>query len=214
MRLRRMLGRRLLISVALIAVIALIEASLLARVLIHASAQSREYADLVKVPACRVALVLGARVYPNGRLSPLLRDRLDRAVDLYRAGKVKKLLMSGDNRFTHYSEPDRMKEYAVAHGVPACDVAADYAGRRTYDSVCRAKRIFGQDELVVVTQSFHLDRAIFYCDHLGVKAYGVPSDSHPVYMRTLIREFPSCLGAFADIYLRHPHPVMGKKEHI
>ena len=213
MRLRRILRRRAFARMLVIAFIALVEMSLVARVWIHSATQSRVY-SAAKVPPCRVALVLGALVYPSGRLSSVLRERVDKAVFLYKAGKVEKLLMSGDNRFTHYNEPDRMKDYAVAHGVPACDVATDYSGRRTYDSVCRARRIFGQDKLIVVTQSFHLNRALFYCDHLGVKAYGVASDVDPIPLRCLIREYPSCLGALVDTYLRQPHPVMGRRESI
>lgn len=213
MRLRRVLGRRRIVGMMLVAFIALVEVSLLTRIWIHDTAQSRIY-SVAKVPHCRVALVLGALVHPNGHLSSTLRDRVDKSIELYKAGKVEKLLMSGDNRFTHYNEPDRMKEYAIAHGVPACDVACDYAGRRTYDSVCRAKRIFGQNELIIVTQTFHLYRALFYCDHLGVKAYGVASDVSATPVRSLVREYPGCLNAVADVYLLHPHPVMGKKEHI
>ena len=152
---------------------------------------------------------------PNGELSTLLRDRVDAGIDLYRAGKVRKLLMSGDNRFTHYNEPDRMREYAISCGVPAADIGCDYAGRRTYDSIYRAKYIFGLDSIIVVSQRFHLDRAIFLCKHLGIDAYALAADrpghDNP---RVAIREIPACLFGLVDVYIRQPHPIMGRKETI
>ncbi|MHB1001116.1 MAG: SanA/YdcF family protein [Armatimonadota bacterium] len=166
----------------------------------------------------RVAVVLGAKVYPDGRLSLLLSDRVNKAVALYKAGKVEKILMSGDNRFAHYDEPTRMAEYAIRKGVDPDDVAMDFAGRRTYDSVYRAKHIFGLDGCIIVSQGFHLDRAIFLCRKLGIDGYGVAADEH-MYMGgrvrfARIREIPACLSALADVYLLHPRPVMGRRERI
>ena len=135
---------------------------------------------LADAPARRVAIVLGARVYPNGRLSGMLRDRVDTAIELYKAGKVQKLLMTGDNSHVDYNEPDAMKAYAVAQGVPAADIQPDYGGRRTYDSCYRAKAVFQVDEAIVVTQGFHLSRVLFLCTELGVDAVGVPGGSAPV----------------------------------
>src|SRR5258708_11414714 len=127
------------------------------------------FTDVSAVPAARVALVLGAGVHRDRRPSPILADRIKAAVALYKAGKVKKLLMSGDNRVANYNEPDVMKKMALDLGVPKEDVQVDYAGRRTYDSCWRAKYIFSQDNLIVVTQSFHMPRALFLCEMLGVK---------------------------------------------
>jgi SanA protein len=185
-----------------------------ARIWLHVSARNRIYSEIANVPQCRVALVLGARVRSNGKLSLLLQDRVDKAIELYQAGKVDKLLMSGDNRFDHYNEPKRMQEYAIACGVPEEDIAMDFAGRRTYDSVYRAKHIFGVDKLTVVTQSFHLDRALYYCSHLGVKACGMKADERPVRLRTLIREIPGSLGAMMEVRFWEPRPIMGEREKI
>lgn len=211
----RTVARKILVRRTMKLFSALVLASIVARYWMHSRVTDRVYTDVSKVPACPVALVLGAKVYPDGRLSPLLRDRVDKAIELYKAGKARKLLMSGDNRFVCYNEPKRMRDYAVAHGVPAEDVAMDFAGRRTYDSVFRAKFIFGQNRLIVVSQAFHLDRALFYCDRIGVKeAYGVSADAHPTSVKTLVREVPGSLGALLDVRVLSPRPIMGKREKI
>ena len=198
-----------------VAVAVLLGMPICARLWVYAVARSRVYADVNRVPKCRVAVVLGCKVHHNGKPSTLLADRVKTAVALYSAGKVDKLLMSGDNRVIRYNEPQRMQEYAVKLGVPAEDVVMDFAGRRTYDSIYRAKHIFGLKRFVVVSQRFHLDRALFISRKLGLDAYGVMADS-PRHRnaRAEIREFPACIGALVDTYLRQPHPVMGKKERI
>lgn len=171
------------------------------------------YERVQDVPDRPVALVLGAEVYPDGRLSAVLRDRVDASIALYRVGKVQRLLFSGDNRFAHYNEPQRMFEYAVAQGVPAEVIVLDYAGRRTYDSCYRAGVIFGLEGAVVVTQAFHLDRALFLCERLGLDVVGLASDRQ-VYPRRLrawwqVREVLATLLAWWDVGVAHPIPVLG-----
>lgn len=166
------------------------------------------------VPAARVALVLGARVFPDGRLSSMLRDRVDRAVALYKAGKVDKILMSGDNSSAEYNEPGAMMARAIALGVPAADVQPDYGGRRTYDSCYRARAIFGVEEVIIVTQQFHLPRAIFLCESLGINATGVVADQRLYSQRAVawseLREVPATLLALIDAIRRVPPPVLGE----
>lgn len=186
-----------------------------ARIWVHASARGRIYTNPAAVPHHSVALVLGARVWRNGKPSTLLRDRLDTAISLYKAGKVDKLLMSGDNRFTHYNEPKRMRDYAIQHGVASDDVAMDFAGRRTYDSVYRARHIFGLKSIVIVSQRSHVERALFLSKRLGVDACGVCADVKKHWnAKMTVREIPACVSAVIDVYVRHPKPVMGKKERI
>lgn len=103
------------------------------------------------VPARRVAIVFGAQVKKDGTPSVVLRDRVETAVALYKSGKVEKLLMSGDNRFVDYNEPEAMRRYALALGMPEADIVLDYAGRRTYDTCYRAKEIFGMNSALLVT---------------------------------------------------------------
>jgi len=161
----------------------------------------------------RVAIVFGARIYPDGRPSSMLRDRVETAVQLYQAGKVEKLLFSGDNRFENYDEPGSMMEYALERGVPAEDMQPDYAGRRTYDTCYRAREIFGLDSAVLVTQEFHLPRALFTCDRLGLEVVGVAADLQPYSRRSLVwsnlREIPALTAALVDVLRQKPPPVLG-----
>jgi len=163
----------------------------------------------------RVAVVFGARVYPDGRLSPMLRDRVETAVQLYHAGKVDRLLLSGDNRFSNYDEPGRMAEYAVERGVPEAAIQTDYGGRRTYDTCYRAKDIFGLQSAILVTQRFHLPRALYTCRQIGLNAVGVAADLQPYARRSLVwselREVPALLAAAFDVARRAPPPVLGDR---
>ena len=148
----------------------------------------------------------------------MLRDRVETAVQLYQEGKVVKLLMSGDNRFTYYNEPEAMREYALQLGMPDKDIVLDYAGRRTYDTCFRAREIFGIKNAVLVTQLFHLPRAIYTCNMLGVDSVGVEAD-HAFYRKiTLLfwnmRELPATLTALVEVHLTHPQPVLGNPEPI
>lgn len=168
---------------------------------------------LETVPPARVAIVFGARVYSNGYLSGMLRDRVDTAIDLYKAGKVQKLLVSGDNRFANYNEPGAMMAYAIAHGVTPADIQPDYGGRRTYDTCYRAQAIFQVQEAILVTQAFHLPRALYLCDQLGIKTSGVVADRQLYRASALVwsetRELPALLAALFDVIRHAPPPVMG-----
>ena len=167
-----------------------------------------------EIPAERVAIVFGARVHSDGRLSAMLQDRVEIAVQLYESGRVQKLLLSGDNRFADYDEPGRMMAYAIRRGVPAEDIQPDYAGRRTYDTCYRAKAIFQLDSAVLVSQEFHLPRALFTCRNLGIEAVGVPADLrryHPVSIRwSTAREFLATIWALFDVIRQKPAPVLGQ----
>jgi SanA protein len=158
----------------------------------------------------RTAVVFGAAVYPGGRLSPVLRDRVETAVALYHRGQVDTLLMSGDNRADHYDEPGAMAAYARRRGVPATAIVADGAGLRTYDSCYRARRVFGVETAVLVTQAFHLPRAIFTCRQLGITAVGVAADLRPYrgadWYET--RETAATLVALWDVLWRRPATIM------
>ncbi len=128
-----------------------------------------------------VALVLGAGVWLDNKPSPILEDRIDSGILLLKMGIVDKLVMSGDNRFEWYDEPTSMINYAKEMGVDEKYLQPDYAGRRTYDSCKRIKEIFSQDDVIVITQDFHMDRAIYTCDSLGVKTEGFLSDRDKMY---------------------------------
>jgi SanA protein len=180
---------------------------------IHARAVSRIYTEIGAIPPAPVALVLGAGLWKDGLPTPALYDRVATAVDLYKAGKVKKLLMTGDNRFINYNEPEAMRKLAVQLGVPNEDIVLDYAGRRTYDSCYRAKEIFEVKQVVIVTQRYHLDRSLFLCDAMGVASVGMVADRR-VY-QTLrwweLREVLATAAAWWDVNIVRPEPVLGEK---
>lgn len=169
-------------------------------------------------PTERVAIVFGAGLTRDGYPTSILQDRVETASQLYFAGKVQKLLMSGDNRFDYYNEPGAMRDYAVSLGVPADAIVLDYAGRRTYDTCYRAKAIFGLSSALLVTQPFHLPRALFECNALGVQASGVAADNRhywpPLVWVWNIREQLATVAAFVDVYVSKPIPVLGSPEPI
>ena len=176
-----------------------------------------EYDDIDNIPSRSVAIVFGASVNPNVQLpSAILRDRIITAVDLYNNGKVDKIIMSGDNRVTHYNEPVVMQRYAELLSVPEEDIVLDYAGRRTYDTCYRAKEIFQIDEAILITQKYHLYRALYTCNALGLDSIGV-SASRQEYKNQFfynMREIPATLLAVWQVYVSHPKPILGEKENI
>lgn len=136
-------------------------------------------ADPGAVPPAQVALVLGGGVYPDGTVSPMLADRLEVGLRLYRAGKVGRLLLSGDHGRRGYDEVSAMAAYVERRGIPPEDVFLDHAGFSTYESVYRAREVFGVESAIIVTQGFHLPRALYIAGALGVPATGVASDLRP-----------------------------------
>jgi SanA protein len=170
------------------------------------------------VPATRVAIVFGAGLYPDGSAGPVLSDRVMTAVTLYQQGRVDKLLMSGDNRFVEYNEPEAMRQFALQLGVPNKDIVLDYAGRRTYDTCYRAKAIFGVDEAILVTQSFHLPRALFLCNWFGIESNGVEANNRYFLKRLQafwnFRELFATFQAAWDVMVAKPVPVLGEPEPI
>jgi SanA protein len=124
-------------------------------------------------PSPRVAVVFGASVYGNGALSPILEDRVETAIELYRAHKVDRILVSGDARHPSYNEPKAMYEYLVSHGVASKDVVVDTSGRSTYETCLRAKEVFGLKRAALVSQGFHLSRALYIANQLGLDSVGM-----------------------------------------
>lgn len=141
----------------------------------HASAGPR-LRTTADAPAAEVAMVFGAGLLWNGRPTPYLRDRLDAAVELYRAGRVKVVLVTGDNSRTEYDEPEAMRTYLTEHGVPDGRIVSDYAGFDSWDSCVRAKEVFGVHRAVLISQGFHIRRAVALCRAAGVDSYGVGVD--------------------------------------
>ena len=163
----------------------------------------------------RAAIVLGAGLVGE-RPSPLLRERIDGAIELLDDGRVDLLVMSGDNSTEYYDEPTVMRRYAIDRGVAVDEVAADYAGRRTWDTCTRASDIFGIDEAIVVTNAFHVDRAVLTCNAAGVDATGssVGDGDHGIGARIQwrVRELAASGRALADAWIVHPEPAVGGEQ--
>jgi vancomycin permeability regulator SanA len=169
------------------------------------------YHDPNLAPKMPVAIVFGAGF-------PVIEDRVAVGVALYKAGKVKKLLMSGDHGRPWYDEPDEMKREAMVQGVPARDIVCDYAGFRTLDTLVRARSIFGVDRAALVSQGYHLPRAMFLARQLGLTVVGVDATRRsygPAQEWWDVREIGATEEAWWDIYITHRRPkYLGKKEPI
>lgn len=169
-------------------------------------------------PSERVAIIFGAGLRRDGSPTTVLRDRVETGARLYLDGKVEKLLMSGDNRVIDYNEPEAMRQYAISLGIPEQDIILDYAGTRTYDTCYRAKQIFGLESVLLVTQKFHLPRALFLCNAMGIKAQGVEANNWNYARRSIvfwnIREQFATLTAIMDIFVDQPTPILGQPQPI
>ncbi len=208
----RIVKRVLIIGVGCSVVVAGLLGGL--RIWAERRSSERVYTRIEDVPPRPVALVLGAGLWADGSLTPVLADRVATSVDLYRAGIVQKLLFSGDNRFVDYNEPHAMLEYALRLGVPREDIVLDYAGRRTYDSCYRARVIFGVEQVVVVTQRFHVARTLYLCDALGLDAVAILADRRDYTLRRVTwetREYLALALAWWDVNVRRPVPVLGER---
>ncbi len=164
------------------------------------------------VPETWVALVFGAGVRQDGSPSAMLADRVQAAIALYEAGRVRKLLMTGDNSSVYYNEVVAMQRYAVARGVPVEDITLDYAGFSTYESCYRARAIFGVERAILVTQNYHLSRAVYTCRQLGVEAIGLGTPDWGVYPPRVmsfytLREALATLKALWQLHITRPPPT-------
>lgn len=164
----------------MIIVLVLVALSLLAVMVVAISywavelkSRNKRYSDVDDIPYSRVALVLGTNpLTPSGRTNYYFKYRIDACVELYKAGKVSKFLLSGDNSSKYYDEPQYMKDALMEHGIPGRDIVLDYAGFRTLDSVVRCKEIFGQESITIVSQGFHNARAVCIASWCGIGAVG------------------------------------------
>ena len=167
------------------------------------------------VPSAPVAIVFGAGLYGDGQPSAFLVGRLTVAKKLYDTGKVRALLVSGDNSRPDYDEPDVMRQWLIAHGVPATKVVADYAGFDTYDTCVRAHKLWGINRAILVSQNFHVPRAVAVCRSVGIVADSVGDRSVNFYAPwwySVVREQPAAVKAVWDVLTRRPPVFLGPKE--
>lgn len=186
---------------------------------IHSVSDTKLQTSMTEIPVenpTRIAIVFGAKVWDDKSPSPVLYDRVVTAVELYRAGRVKKILMSGDNPTESYDEPTVMKETAVKLGVPESDVVLDFAGRRTYDTCYRAKEIFEVQRAILITQEFYQARALYLCNNLGIDSIGITADRRQYEGSKYwsFREFFSVASAWFEMNFLPFEPIGGKREPI
>lgn len=164
------------------------------------------FKDSSKIPNCTVGIVFGAGI-KNGVPSKYLKDRLDAGIDLYKKGKVKKLILSGDNGRDEYDEVSVMKEYCYSNNVDSNDIFVDYAGFDTYSTLYRAKHIFKVDSAILISQQYHLGRAVFTGRNMGLTVFGYAADngSYGNYLKSKIREYPAIINAIIEL-IRHRKP--------
>lgn len=179
------------------------------------STSGRVFSELSQVPATNVGLVLGtSKRFASGQPNSYFEHRMDAAARLYQEGKVKHLILSGDNRSQYYNEPADMKKALMQRGVPDSVITADNAGLRTLDSVVRSYRIFGQKEITVVTQRFHSYRAVFIGQFHEVNTYAYTAESLPLRSSAnlLFREFLARPMAVIDLYVLKKDPAEAGEE--
>ncbi len=177
------------------------------------------YKDATKIPKRDVALVLGTAKYiKRGKINYFYKYRIESAAKLFKANKVKAILVSGDNASRYYNEPARMRKDLIKAGVPKSKIYLDFAGFRTLDSIKRAKKIFGLKSFTIVTQRFHLERALFIARADGIDAIGFEAKSvanSVASLKMTIREYFARVKAFLDVYILDTKPkFFGKFEKI
>ena len=183
------------------------------------SADGKIYTDIKNTPKMPVALVLGTAKYVRrGKINYFYKYRIDAAAKLFKSGKIKAILVSGDNATKYYNEPVRMRDDLIKRGIPKSKIYMDFAGFRTLDSILRAKEIFGLKKYIIISQKMHLQRALFIANKNGIDAIGFVAKDYPgtkAWLRLRIREYLARVKAFLDIYILHTTPkFFGKFEKI
>ncbi|MGA8116214.1 MAG: ElyC/SanA/YdcF family protein, partial [Actinocatenispora sp.] len=214
---RRWLRPRRLVAVGLVGVLAVGVVLGGSIAWVRTAAHGHVYGEH-DVPAAPVAVVFGAEVYADGTPSAFLVGRLAVARRLYLAGKVRAVLVTGDHGVWTYDEPDAMRRWLVGHGVPTRKVVVDYAGFDTYQSCVRARRIFGVRHAILVSQDFHVPRAVALCRAVGIRADGVGDttqhDRYPyAYRKGWLRDQLADVKAVYDMTVQPDPMFLGRREH-
>lgn len=183
---------------------------------IHVKSRGYIYGEVEKLPQAQVAVILGAAILRSGDLSPVLRHRADMAIQIYTAGKVDKILVTGDNSTLAHNEVNPVRKYLLKNNIPEEDVFLDHAGFDTYSSMYRARDVFKAEKIIVVSQGFHLPRAVYIARMLGVDAYGMKADNGTYLFKNDIRELGADVKAVFNLlfhrlpkYLGDEIPITG-----
>lgn len=182
--------------------------------IIH-STRSKIYSSAKDIPFNEVGVVPGASKNLGPYINPYFKYRMEAAAELYHAGKIKHILVTGDNHSHSYDEPTDMKNYLISLGVPENCITMDFAGFRTFDSMVRAKKIFGLNKFTIISQEFHNQRALFICDHYGIDAIAYNAKDPFMGPATHTREYLAKTKAVLDIYLLFTQPkFLGEVEEM
>lgn len=184
---------------------------------VSSTVECRVYSSVNEAPHQKVGLLLGTSKYlSNGEVNQYYTYRIDAAVELFRAGKVNYILVSGDNSTKRYDEPTSMRDDLIAAGIPDSCIVLDYAGFRTWDSVVRCQAIFGQDSITIISQPFHIERAIYIADHKGIYATGFAAKNvtKRYGLKTMVREKLARVKLFVDILIGKEPKFKGEKIEI
>lgn len=200
------------------AVVFLILFVVFSNVIIKQATQKDIYQTIANTPQKKVALLLGTSRYTTrGTTNLFFKHRINAAAELYQQGKIKHIIVSGDNSLHSYNEPREMQKALIALGIPDSAITLDYAGFRTLDSVVRCKEVFGQTEVVIISQRFHVERALFIANKYEMDAIGFAAQDPPekYSVKTHFREYFAKTKAVIDLYIINKKPkFLGKKEKI
>ncbi len=181
------------------------------------STEQQTYSNIDSIPSRNVGLVLGTNEIWHGEENPFFKNRIEAAAALYDAGKIKYIIVSGDNHVKNYDEPKAMKNALIRLGIPASAIFLDYAGFRTFDSVIRCHDVFGQDTIIIISQQFHNERALFIANHFKMNAIAFNAKNAPesFSIQTYLREYLARCKAVLDLYVLNTHPkFLGPKVKI
>lgn len=187
---------------------------LLSNYLVESNAENKTFTDVTKIPKNKVGLVLGtAKMLQNGNINLYYKYRIDATVALYKAKKIEYVIVSGDNSTKTYDEPTDFKNDLMAAGIPEHKIYLDYAGFRTLDSVVRAKEIFGQESITIISQAFHNERAIYLAENNAIKAIGFNAKNVSAHygFKTNLREYLARTKVFFDILFNIQPKFLGEK---
>ena len=209
--------RNLLVYILVILLLITTGAILAANSIINKATEGKLYSEVQKIPYNKTGLLLGtSKLLANGKLNPFYSNRIAAAVELIRAGKIKYLVISGDNSRKDYNEPQQMKEDLIQQGVDSTRLYLDYAGFRTFDSMIRLKEIFGQRKVTVISQPFHNERAIYIASRYGIDAIGFNANdvTDKAGVKVQVREKFARVKVFIDALTDKQPKYLGEKVQI